>query len=234
MKKNTIMIAATVAAFALASVSQAATSVWFQLGDAGTSGVTVANDNGTGGPGETLLLDKPGEPGIYTFTVDMYASVTGPGLYSHNTTLSADGTVSASTLQNASPPSDGGFSIANTGTGAGIFGPGFILNNYGSGCFSGTGWALQNMYLGSITLTVDKTDLGSVNVYAEVGNGSYGLNGGGFEQELYFGPNPSVSGQNAISPPAGEFAVITITNLPEPATLSLLGLGAIALIRRRR
>ena len=49
--------------------------------------------------------------------------------------------------------------------------------------------------------------------------------------QVSFAGAPFVNGGTAG---AGGDVVVRITNIPEPATLSLLGLGAVALIRRRR
>jgi hypothetical protein len=60
------------------------------------------------------------------------------------------------------------------------------------------------------------------------------MNWGGTQPNVWveFGANAQINASSVGAAPASD--VITINNVPEPATLALLGLGAFCLIRRRR
>lgn len=224
MKKNLFMVAALVGAFAMPAVSQGAASIWFEY----VSGPTDGNGVTSQGPGQALVIEKPAAPGSYTYEIAMLANVTDVGLYSANTTLSSDSTI-AVTNANLIPPVGG----APTPAGAlGTFGPGDIATNFGAATFSGPGYLGNNILLGTLTFVVDKLDDGTSNVYARVGNGLFGTSQFG-TATVDYGANLGING-GVVGAEGDGLPVISFVNVPEPATLSLLGLGAIALIRRRR
>lgn len=229
MLKRNLLVVAMVAALGVPAVSYGSAQIWFTL----DSGDAIGS---TGGVDQTLVIDRLDAAQVYNFTVQMWATVSPTGLYSHNTTLMADGAASSSPLMDAAGPPDGSFSFASPGTGAGTAGPGNILNNFGNGTFSGNGWIGNAIPLGKLTLTVDDTSgvPGDISIFAKVGTGSYGIQGGGFETQVFFGPNPAVTGQGAAGIGFGALPIITIREIPEPASLTLFGIGAIALLRRRR
>jgi len=90
------------------------------------------------------------------------------------------------------------------------------------------------------TLTFTATTPGTVNLFLQVGSGTISETNGSTTST--FGRNADGSGDdptavnNALIGAASQIAdaVITITPIPEPASMSLLGLGAAALLGRRR
>jgi hypothetical protein len=222
MKKNLFMVAALVGAFAMPAVSQGSASIWFEY----VSGPTQGLDPVSQGEGQVLSIDKPDGPGLYEYTINMLANVDGVGLYSANTTLSADGPAAVTgTILNA--PVGGAPTPAG---GLNTFGPGDIATNFGGATFSGPGYTGQNILLGTLTIVIDKAGTNGVNISARVGTGVFGQQD--FQAaDVRYADGAFVSGGIVGN---AENIAITFNNVPEPATMSLLGLGAIALIRRRR
>ncbi|HPF41601.1 MAG TPA: PEP-CTERM sorting domain-containing protein [Phycisphaerae bacterium] len=222
MKKNLFMLAALVGALIAPSVSNAAATVWFEY-----AGGDVAQTGG-GAANETLVLEKSNAPGTYTFSVTMWSNVTDIGVFGANTTLLADGPITTTSAVLNGPPNG----LPTPANGLGVEGPGPIAVNFGGIAIFGTGYlGLSNM--GTFTFEINKTDLiGDINIYAVIGGQRWG-NANSTGTQVSFGPNGPVDGA-VIGAGSDGLPVITITQVPEPATLSLLGLGAIALIRRRR
>jgi hypothetical protein len=223
MKKNLFMVVALVGAFMMPAVSQGAATVWFEY-----AGGDLAAVSG-GGPNETLVLEKDLTPGTYNFAVTMYANVTDIGVFGANSTLVADGPVSVSSAT-LNGPANG---IPTNANGLGVVGPGPIAVNFGGIAIFGSGYLGDNIDMGTFNLTIVKTDpIGDINITAIIGGQRWG-NSDSTATQVTFGPNPSVSG-GTIGNGTGGLPVISIVQVPEPATLSLLGIGAMALIRRRR
>ncbi|MCB9855681.1 MAG: PEP-CTERM sorting domain-containing protein [Phycisphaerales bacterium] len=224
MKKNLFRVAALVGAFAMPAISQGAASIWFEY----VSGTTGANSVVSQGEGQVLVIEKPDVPGQFTYTINMLANVTDVGLYSANTTLSADGPAAVPSMILNAPPGGG----ATPAGGLGVFGPGPIATNFGGATFSGPGYLGNNILLGTLTFVVDKTQDHDtfISIIASVGSGVFGQSDFG-AADVRYADGAYVSGgiQGAATN-----TVIQFVNIPEPATLSLLGVGAIALIRRRR
>ena len=224
MKKNFAITAALAAMFALPTLSMGAAQIWWTL-DSG-DGTQVQ-----GGVGQELRIERLQDAGVYNLTLTMWANVTAPALYSANTTLSADGAVAA-TAWNAVPPTGG---AATPAGGLNTPGPGDIATNFGAATFSGPGYIGNMLNLGSMSLTInDVNPLAGpdVSIFARVGNGLFGTSDFA-TATVDYGPNLGVNG--GVVGASGALPVVTIIEIvPEPATLSLLGLGALALIRRRR
>jgi hypothetical protein len=82
-------------------------------------------------------------------------------------------------------------------------------------------------------LSITGSDLGVTNVFGQHGPTDTAYLTAG----LWFGsvgPNPPDWGNAATYGTWGDLPVITINTIPEPASLGLLAIGALALIRRRK
>ncbi len=228
MKKVFCMIAA-MAALTLAPVAaNAAATVWMSFVD-GTPDVNVLQN---GGPGQQLLLEK-GESGQSSFTVEIRANITADQgvLASHSTNLVANSNNIEVTSVSSFLPGPTAAAGANQING---FGPGNILSAFGAGDFFFGLPTGDNQLLGTISFRTDKSIDGAENpiiIDGTIGNTLWASLGAGAVTNVAFGDGAGVNGGQAGGF-GGTFA--TITNIPEPATLSLLGLGAVALIRRRR
>jgi hypothetical protein len=119
----------------------------------------------------------------------------------------------------------------NVGAGYTNFIPGAVGASlqFGATSFTGGATGLVSTFLLSIT----GSDLGVTNVFGQHGpTESAYLNG-----TLWFGsvgPNAPDFGSSASYGTWGDLPVITINTIPEPASLGLLAIGALALIRRRK
>jgi len=230
MKKTFCMIAA-LAAFALAPVAaNASATVWMNYtgGSASDGDLTVIQN---GGPGAQLILEKP-QTGTATFTVDVIANVNLAAAFSSTSTnLSTNSSniaVSESNVNLLGPTNGANLNQITPG-----FAPGPLLNDFGQGDFFFGITPGDGLLLGTITFVIDKSngeDGFDIAIDGSIGNTAWAFQGAGIDPVI-FGDGPGTNGAN-LGEFGGTFA--TIRNIPEPATLSLLGLGAVALIRRRR
>lgn len=116
--------------------------------------------------------------------------------------------------------------------GGGIVGPDWLLGDAGGVAAAPLPGAAL-LVLQTFTLNANGTaSLGAHPIFAQIGGNAWGGNDTAeFSELVKLGSNDPVSGS-----PTGELLanpVIIVNNVPEPATLSLLAFGAIALIRRR-
>ncbi|MFQ5473031.1 MAG: PEP-CTERM sorting domain-containing protein [Dehalococcoidia bacterium] len=197
----------TLLVLSTASIATAADNMWF------TSG-------GAGAPGTALVLTGPG-----------------PHLVEVNITFSSPGAGWAMTLFGAAGQSAAGFNYApgnalgytadqlDTGAAGSLMSDVGGIDNTGQGG-SGVVFTFELSGLGDVTGDFGATAQAYGNGYAWYGFVgpnpiSYGIAG-------YVGP----AGTPDQTPGWGSLPVISV--IPEPATIALLGLGAVALIRRRR
>lgn len=218
-----LAILATVATtLACGSIAHGAATVWFEYAGSNASTLVL----GTQGPGHVLQLGTSGF-GPFDLQIEMWANVTDVGLYSANTTLSAD-TNSLITTMDMFPPTGGAETPAG---GLNTPGPGDIATNFGGATFSGPGYLGDNILLGTFTLRAVRESNLFTNVYARVGNGVWAqLDTQG--APVQFGAGAFEDGGVVGN---AESLVISIAyGIPEPATMGLLAMGALLVLRRRR
>lgn len=226
-----------VVAFALlgaTAVANAADNAWFSLESVST-GVTA-----TWGSGQTLIIDKDSSAGL-SVTLTIGYNVT-----------AANGALSAWHIDLNSP--DAGLSVvggsltglaanATSAEGAGSENAGGnLFTNFGQTFIGANG---STGLVGTFQLTIEKQPgdpLTTRNIFGTFGVSTQADNVGTWYG--FVGANPNATFGNALYGFNGydfgtyttrpSLPVITINNVPEPATLALLGLGVVCLIRRRK
>jgi hypothetical protein len=232
--KRTILSMGVVAA--LAANTYGAGQVWYSA-----TGLNPQSTVGASGPGQTLQLgcDKtlPGttcawDVALHYDTQDGGQTGWALDLFQPN----AGGPFSVTNaVATANPISAGGTTPGAPGQAFGT--PGFdprILWGDISGTNAAPPAAAANYIVMTFTLSKTGVDAAVHNLTAWIGGGAFGGNDDPLtgNEIVQIGPNAPVDGgPTGVELP---LPVITVTNVPEPATLSLLALGAIALIRRRK
>lgn len=236
MKVARILALAAVATLTVTSMSFAAGAVWF------TANAQTPNASaGTSGPGQALELGCDVSGGL---RCDWLVTI----LYQNN-----DGGAFGSSIDlGTTAPGDlGKFTVKNITLGAnalqaipnpfGINLPGGqLLDNVGGSNLAAQGAPAGLYTIATFVLSKNKLpgELNTSLIYAGVGASEFGGNDdGGFYEVISIGPNPANSGFNAGPWPYsvdGMAPSIVVRNTPEPATLGLLGLGVLALARRRK
>lgn len=221
MKKIASMLVALAMA-AGASVAQAADNAWFTLQGGGPD-VTVISQ----GPGQALVIEKQPGPGTTTLTIGYNVSSAGGPLGGYAYALNAQSQGQTALFSN--PQNVGaGFSAPFPGpTGETLV--------YGAGSPAGTG---APGLVSTFTLVINKLGpLGETNIFGDFGPTAQAY-ASGYAWYGRVGPNPVTYGlpnyADDVGPGWGPLPVITIRNIPEPASIALLGVGALALIRRRK
>lgn len=231
MKVAKILVVAIVG-LAMASTAQAGVQVWFEATPAGGTAVPSVVTQGAAGGNTALKCNKTGLTGNVTCAWDIVVKAligAGPASTGYDVRL----TGSANTLSVAGAPA-----------------PAYGSNNYTSNSFpltTGGGYLIdgsqaaaaagatgtQTLYSFRLVLTKVATDTNPVSVSAENGPNAWGATDG-TSGSVQYGGNASGNGNphNLYGP--GPVPVINITQTPEPATLGLIGLGVVALIRRRK
>jgi hypothetical protein len=220
-------------ALTVTTAANADAFVWFELTNLAElpAGTTV-----TGGvQGEPLDISVP-VPGMYTFDIEMWCNLTDPqtgvqGGGSVSLDLWATGTTSCANPLNLNDV----LALPFQNTGAVGTGPGQILDNQNG---QTSGWPWINFGTQAYMSFELMTEV-SESVYPGIGIGTWSYTDFS-SMMVYFGGNSVIDGGD-FNAWADETDVdgnyvggINITIIPEPGTLALLGLGVLALIRRRR
>lgn len=222
--KRIVTLLAAVAMLAASSVASAADNIWFSLVSTSDASITA----NTQGPGQTLDLNKP-LPGPATvriavhLTNNLYPAMAGwtMSLASSVGGTFANGAVSGSYDQVIDGVVNGA-SVANIGAGSsGLNGSAGVI------------YAFDLVLAGPIGVNVTG-DFGAQGALYSNGFRWYGFVGANpisYGAAGYVSP-PEAPFQTDVTPGWGSLPVITVT--PEPTTLVLLGMGAVALLRRRK
>jgi hypothetical protein len=218
MKLVRFMVVA-LAAMSFATVAQGATNVWFT----GTAIGPGAGVSGGGALGSVLELSS--NPGLGDVSWNIVAHMaTDEGIFAYD--ISVDS-------------SDAGLvGSGNALVGGSDFGAGIDFNTNGASpgtvariAQTDNGGPNNGADLPLFSFTLTYNGAGDASLIAGTAPDSFGWGdiNFGFGNIFYGADTTSVEGFDAYGG-----TVISITEVPEPATLSLLGIGAIALIRRRR
>lgn len=237
MKVARILALAAAMTLAVTSMSFAAGAVWFEAMP------TLPNSTaGTSGPGMGLDLgcDITGGLRCEWLVTILYENFDG-GAFGSSLDL---GTLD--------PADDGKFNIKTYNNGqndlqvfpnptATNVGGGLLIENAGGSNLSPGGAPAGLYVIAQFVLSKNKLpgELNTSLIYAGIGASEFGGDdpaGFDFYEVISIGPNPPVIGYNLGPWPYGAqpLPVITVRNVPEPATLGLIGLGVLALVRRRK
>lgn len=238
MKVARILALAAVATLAVTSMSFAAGTVWFEAASASPNASVV----GQGGPGGTAVLDCDISGALrceWLITIQ-YQNFDGGAFGSSidlGTLASSDeGKFSIKEFANASNQLQALPNFSQTNLGGG-----WLIDNAGGGNVTATGAPAGLYTIATFILSKNKLpgELQTSTLHSRIGQGEFGGNDqpSTFHEVIAIGPNAPAPGYGNFSPwPDGALPgpVIVVRNTPEPATLGLIGLGVLALARRRK
>jgi hypothetical protein len=215
--KRIVTLLAAVAMLAASSVASAADNLWFTMLSTTDGSITAV-----GGPGQTLDINKP-LPGPATVRIGVHiTSQFGPFAgWTMQLASSAGGAFAAGLVNGTYDQTIDG--IVN-GSSSASFGA-------GSSSLAGTDGLIYSfdLVLGGpvpVYVTGDFGQQGIIHANGYRWNGFVGAN------PFSYGAGPGYVNGPDVTPGWGELPVIAVT--PEPTTLVLLGMGAVALLRRRK
>ncbi len=226
-----VLLVAALAAMATGSVANAADNMWFTL--VSSNGDAVAIEQG---PGSALVIEKL--PSTTTLRIAMN--------FTASDNLTGNDAVGMSSYSFALNSTAGFFSNGAIGDVTNYNAPAGGADGDGSFGFQNLSAAVNGSdgvgYL--FDLTINDATLGLVaNVTGDFpSNMIYGINHS-FPGARWYGfvggnpisyGSPSYTGGLDVTPGWGSLPVISVINVPEPASMALLAMGAVALIRRRR
>lgn len=187
------------------------------------------------GPGQAALLtcDKLVAPCSWNLTLK-YQTDGGAGGWALDlgTALAGEKINVSNVLVAANVLTSGTISQGTTPNAAGI-----LAEGQGGASGAAAGAPAGTYDIATYTLTKGPgTNLGVYDILAAIGAVEFGGNDQDGYEIVAIGPNPGRLGYSLGGASAGGYEslpVITIRNVPEPSSLALIGLGALALIRRR-
>lgn len=223
------VLVTALALFVGTAVANANDAAWFSLEGSSDPTVTAA-----GGPGQTLVIDKPLGPGSIHLTIGYN--------FTNNKQFGAPAAMNA-----------WGFALGPVdpmgGTQAVSFGNGNFANSQAGGYgtdvpnidpaadFSAGAVSFNSAGGAGLVFTFDiwieKFDSTVTWTYI-FGDLDTQFASSGYAWFGSIGPNQGHYGIPGYNNQPGQLPLISIHNVPEPATIALLGLGVVALIRRRR
>jgi len=223
-------VAMAMAVLASASMANAASFVWYTA--------TPNNAQSTGTPGAqgsalNLECNTEGAPGSCSWTVTMMVNTGSGGLVQHATdlrTAPGNGVAAAGAAIAAGQLFTGGDAAA----GAGGTGAALLVGAHGSTFAAGGIPANTTFPVLTFTLTrqYNTGDLSAASIQAAASPDStwvWANNDGNYEM-VAFGANAAIEASEGV---VAALPVINIQNVPEPTSLGLLALGALAVVRRR-
>lgn len=228
MKKFNVFVA-TIALLAATTAASAVDTAWFSL-----EGGTVLNSSQ--GPGAALVIEKNLD--TVTLTIGYNVSSGSGALAGWAIAITSQQTPGKSVSVDGFTRLGAGYNIP-TGGNAPVSLSGGGTFDIGAGAINADG---TTGLVFTFELTIDgKTDQSTTDIFGSFGT-SEQVRSDGVQWYGTVGPN---AGSGGLGDPVGvvygyagtsfgSLPVISITNIPEPATLALLGLGVVALIRRRR
>lgn len=220
-------VAMALAVLASATMANAASFVWYET--ANTNGNGAGPAGGAQGTALNLTCDTSGPAGSCSWVITMRTAIGPGGVLGWSSDLStAPGNgVSASAPAIVAGPFNNSTFPGTPGSGASL-----LVGSHGQ-TFS----AVQPQTLSLLTFTLTRSyatgDLSAAGVRAGTSSDASVVwtNETTFDYEdVGFGPNPAGSGAEGT---VGALASINIQNTPEPTSLGLLALGALAVVRRR-
>lgn len=211
MKRGMSLVLAAVLALAIGASANADSLVWAESGGAGAQGATLVIDRLPGGSDTyTISFVHSSNPPLSGASVDLFSNDSG---------LSATAAMLTTTWEIPDT-----FTLGNS--------PGNLITLAGGAQLFGAPKAGGGLF----DITIDLNDpVGAVGatweISAKIGGGTFS-EPGGTVFPVFFGASNSVPGSPLGG--VGDVPVVIIRNIPEPATMALLGVGLLGLIRRRR